>query len=58
MLDLTYSGNINLAQDFLKNAWTPQNSFTEEFWNDFTVQLAKGQYWSSIKELNKNSVTW
>lgn len=48
MLDLIYSGNYDLAWEFLDKAWPKASSGREEFKLEFKLQLAKSKFWTEI----------
>lgn len=48
MLELIYSGNYQLAWEFLDKAWPKANTGKEEFKLEFKLQLAKSKYWTEI----------
>lgn len=53
MLDLIFSGNEDLAWQFLDLVWPPQKQGKALFIRDFKKQLLESQYWQMILEDNK-----
>jgi hypothetical protein len=52
MLDLIYTGNTDLALQFLEKAWKPGVTGKEEFLKDFRAELAKSPYWPEVQAMN------
>lgn len=52
LLQLYYTGQGSLAQDFLNQAWYAPLEGKEEFWKDFHTQIAKSPYWQYIATWN------
>lgn len=53
MLDLIYTGNEELAWQFLDLVWPPQKQGKTLFIRDFKKQLSESEYWKMILEDNK-----
>lgn len=53
MIDLIYTGNEELAWQFLDLVWPPQKQGKALFIRDFKKQLSESQYWKMILEDRK-----
>jgi hypothetical protein len=54
IIDLTYSGNSQSADQFVELSWPPQRHDKDQRMKDFREQLAKSPYWLDIQELNSH----
>ena len=52
MLDFIYSGNADVAWQFLAMVWPPEVPGKEKFLRQFQAQLAESPYWPQIREFN------
>lgn len=55
MLELIYTGNEELAWQFLDLVWPPQKQGKEIFIRDFKNQLLESPYWQMISEDRRNN---
>jgi hypothetical protein len=53
MLDLIYTGNEELAWQFLDLVWPPQKQGKALFIRDFKKKLLESEYWKMILEDKK-----
>ena len=52
MLELIYSGNATLANEFAARAWPRDEASRQNFLHEFYEQLAQSPYWEGLKQLN------
>jgi hypothetical protein len=52
MLDLIYSGHVDLAWKFLDAAWPPEFAGKNEFLTVFLHKLSADVYWPELQALN------
>ena len=56
MLELIYSGNMQLATRFLDLAWNPRWGDKKTFQREFDRQLSKSPYWPQVRQLSAETI--